>query len=396
MYVLDLRTGDTTRVSPGSGKTTCGFFQPGTDRVIFASTHGDSEAAAKQKAELEFRASGKERRYAWDYDDTFEIYSGKQDGTDRVNLTHSPGYDAEGSVSPNGKQIVFCSLRSAFPVEKFSPELRSQYEKDRSWFRDIYLMSVDGSNVHQLTDAPDYEGGPFFSPDGQRILWRHFEENGMNADIWTMETDGPDKRRVTEFKSMSWAPSFHPSSNYLIFTSSKFGFENFELFIVDASGEHEPVRVAFTNGFDGLPVFSPGKKLCSTSGRTSDGKAQLFLADWNDSVAQQAIAQAPVRGGGKDQAAAEFSPQITKADLQRDCRMARRREARWSDDGQRRGAGERQLAYRLLSECLCHRTVRPGSRRHPARRHDFLLGLLSWIPRRQFVEQASPIGRAEN
>ena len=87
MYVLDLITGETTRVSPGAGKTTCGFFQPGTDRVIFASTHADPQSLAKQKTELEFRATGKRRRYAWDYDDTFEIYSAKQNG-DRSGESH--------------------------------------------------------------------------------------------------------------------------------------------------------------------------------------------------------------------------------------------------------------------------------------------------------------------
>jgi len=260
MYVLDLNTGDTTRVSPGTGKTTCGFFQSGRDRVLFASTHADPQALAKQKAELEFRASGKQRRYAWDYDDTFEIYSARQDGTDLVDLTHSPGYDAEGAFSTDGKQIVFCSLRAAFPLEKLSPELRARYDKDPSWFGDIYIMNADGSNVRRLTDARGYDGGPFFSPDGQRIVWRHFEENGAIADIWTMKTDGSDKRRITDFKSMSWAPFYHPSEKYIIFTSNKFGFENFELFIVDADGEREPVRVTFTPGFDGLPVFFSGWK----------------------------------------------------------------------------------------------------------------------------------------
>jgi Tol biopolymer transport system component len=294
MYVLDLNSGDTVRVSPGIGKTTCGFFQPGSDRVIFASTHADPDALAKQKTELELRASGKQRRYSWDYDAAFDIYSAKQDGTDLVNLTHSPGYDAEGAVSPDGKQIVFCSLRSAFPIEKLSPELRARYEKDPSWFGDIYIMNADGSNLRRLTEAPGYDGGPFFSPDGQRIIWRHFEENGMIADVWTMKPDGSDKRRTTDFKSMSWAPFYHPSGKYVIFTSNKFGFENFELFMVDANGEHEPVRVTFTNGFDGLPVFSPdGTKLCWTSGRTGDGKGQLFLADWNDEAARAALAVAP-------------------------------------------------------------------------------------------------------
>ena len=260
IYILDLETGDTTRVSPGKGKTTCSFFQPGTDRVIFASTHDDLEAEKKQKAELDFRASGKQRRYSWDYDEHFEIYSAKRDGSDLRNLTNTPGYDAEGSFSPDGKQIVFASLRGAFPLDKLSPDDRKRYEQDPSYFGDIYLMNADGSNVRRLTNEPGYDGGPFFSPDGQRILWRHFEENGVIADVWTMKLDGSDKRRVTDFKSMSWAPYFHPSGDYLIFTSNKLGFENFELFIVDAKGEHEPVRVTFTNGFDGLPVFSPGRQ----------------------------------------------------------------------------------------------------------------------------------------
>ena len=297
MFVLDLSSGDTTRVSPGTGKTTCGFFQPGTNRVLFASTHADPEAVAKQKAELEFRASGQQRRYAWDYDETFDIFSARQDGSDLVNLTHSPGYDAEDACSPDGKQIVFCSLRSAFPLEKLPADQRDRYGKDPSWFGDIYIMNADGSNVRRLTTEPGYDGGPFFSPGGQRIVWRHFEENGMIADVWTMKLDGSDKRRVTDFKSMSWAPFHHPSGKYFIFTSNKLGFENFELFLVDAKGEHEPARVTFTPGFDGLPVFSPnGRKLCWTSGRTGDGKSQLFLADWNDDAARAALETAPKQG----------------------------------------------------------------------------------------------------
>lgn len=329
IFVLDLNTGETTRVSPGTGKTTCGFFQSGTDRVLFASTHADSQVMEKQKAELEFRASGKQRRYSWDYDDAFEIYSAKQDGTDVVNLTHSPGYDAEGAFSPDGKEIVFCSLRAAFPLEKLSPEQHARYQKDPSWFGDIYIMNSDGSNVRRLTDAPGYDGGPFFSPDGERIVWRHFEENGAIADVWTMKTDGSDKRRITDFKSMSWAPFYHPSGKYIIFTSNKLGFENFELFIVDVDGEREPVRVTFTQGFDGLPVFSPdGKKICWTSGRTGDSKAQLFLADWNDEAARTALAAAPKRLQASSDAG-RFSPEITEADL--------RGEVEWLADPARDG-----------------------------------------------------------
>ncbi len=337
-YILDLESGETTRVSPGHGKTTCGFFQPGSDRVLFASTQADPEALAKEKAELEFRASGKQRRYSWDYDATFDIFSAKQNGSDPVNLTHSPGYDAEGDYSPDGKQIVFCSLRAAFPLEKLPGDQRERYEKDPAWFGDIYVMNADGSNVRRLTTEPGYDGGPFFSPDGQRIVWRHFEENGMIADVWTMKLDGSDKRRVTDFKSMSWAPFYHPSGKYFIFTSNKLGFENFELFMVDSAGEHEPVRVTFTPGFDGLPVFSPdGKKLCWTSGRTGDGKSQLFLADWNDEAARAALGAAPKSAkrdavstsspaGATDPA---YSAEITAGDL--------RKEIEWLADEKREG-----------------------------------------------------------
>lgn len=326
MYVLDFATGETTRVSPGTGKTTCGFFQPGTGRVLFASTHADPESVAKQKAEIEFRASGKQRRYAWDYDAAMDVWSAEQSGKQPVNLTNSPGYDAEGAFSPDGKQIVFCSLRSAFPLEQLPPAQRARYEKDPAWFGEIYTMNADGSNVRRLTDAPGYDGGPFFSPDGQRIVWRRFDESGMIADVWTMKADGSDQRRVTDFKAMSWAPFYHPSGEYLVFTSNKLGFGNFELFLADTAGARAPVRVTFTDGFDGLPVFSPdGKKLCWTSGRTADGKSQLFLAEWNHAAARTALDASPRRSGAGDPPATRpagdppavhFGPAITRADLQ--------------------------------------------------------------------------------
>ena len=313
MYLLDLLSGETARVSPGAGKTTCGFFQAGTGRVLFASTHADPESAAKQKAEIDFRASGQQRRYSWDYDAAMDIWSANQDGTQPVNLTNAPGYDAEGAFSPDGKQIVFCSLRAAFPLEKLPPDAKARYGKDPAWFGDIYVMNADGSNVRRLTESPGYDGGPFFSPDGQRIVWRHFDESGMIADVWTMKTDGTDKRRVTDFKSMSWAPFYHPGGKYLIFTSNKLGFANFELFLVDTAGEREPVRVTFTDGFDGLPVFSPdGKKLCWTSGRTADGKSQLFLADWNDGAAAKALADAPKRAATVEQRIAALEDYVNE------------------------------------------------------------------------------------
>jgi Tol biopolymer transport system component len=311
IYLLDLESGDSHRVSTGKGKTTCAFFRPASDELLFASTHLDPEAPSKQAAEFNLRASGKQRRYSWDYDDQMDIFSAKPDGSDMRRLTDAPGYDAEGAYSPDGKLIVFCSLRRAYPTNQLSTEDLKRLETDPAWFGEIYLMDADGLNVRQLTHSPGYDGGPFFSPDGRRIIWRRFDDKG-NADVYTMNLDGSDTRRLTDFGAMSWAPFFHPSGRYAIFTANKLGFSNFELYLVDALGEHEPVRVTFSDGFDGLPVFAPdGRRLCWTSNRAADGKSQLFLADWNHDAALAALAQSPRRpsaGAGAGQSSRGEQP----------------------------------------------------------------------------------------
>ena len=301
IYLLDFETGDANRVSPGTGKTTCSFCRPGSNEVLFASTHLDPEAKKKQQTEFEFRATGKERRFTWDYDEHYDIFSAQRDGSNLKQLTNSTGYDAEGAYSPDGSKIVFCSLRDAYPLDKLSPDERKQFEKDPAYFGEIYIMNADGSDQKRLTNWQGYDGGPFFSHDGERIIWRHFLDNGMLADVYTMRLDGSDMRRLTDFSSMSWAPYFHPSGEYVIFHSNKFGFANCELFVVDARGEKEPVRITFTDKFDGLPVFSPDGKLLSwTSNRTSNGNSQLFIAEWDHDTALAALKASPVRQTSQD------------------------------------------------------------------------------------------------
>jgi Tol biopolymer transport system component len=117
IYLLDLETGDTTRVSPGVGKTTCAFIQPGTGKVLYGSTHHDPRSPDLQRDELEFRASGKERRYAWDYDPEMDIWVADPETGEQSRLTAARGYDAEGSYSPDGRHVVFTSTRSAYEGE---------------------------------------------------------------------------------------------------------------------------------------------------------------------------------------------------------------------------------------------------------------------------------------
>jgi Tol biopolymer transport system component len=294
IYVLDLRSGDTRRVSPGMGKTTCAFFQPKTGDILFASTHHDPRSRELQNAELEARKSGRERRYGWDYDPEMDLYVVDRKTNALKRLTNVRGYDAEGSYSPDGQWIVFTSTRDAFN-RTLSASEHKQLDVDPSFFAEIYIMRADGSGAQRLTNVNGYDGGPFFFPDGSRIVWRRFDEAGLIADVWTMKPDGSDERQVTDFKSMSWAPYLHPSGKYLFFASNKYGFENFEVFIVDTKGTKEPVRVTVTPGFDGLPVPSPdGKQLAWTSTRDG-GLGQMYIGRWNHEKALDALKAAPLR-----------------------------------------------------------------------------------------------------
>jgi Tol biopolymer transport system component len=276
IFVLDFTTGETKRISPGVGKTTCAFFRPGSSEIMFGSTHLDPKSQQYQKEELDFRASGKQRRYAWDYDAAMDIFAYDEKTGAMKQLTTAKGYDAEGGYSPDGQWIVFSSMRDAYNRTLSAAE-QKQLELDASYFAEVYIMKADGSGQKRLTDWAGYDGGTFFTKDG-RIVWRHFEENGLVANVWTMKMDGTDKRQITDFGAMSWAPYEHPSGEYFLFASNKLGFENFEVFMVDKDGAKEPVRITYTDRGGG--VGSAG---------------QIYLAQWNHEAAMAALKAAPPR-----------------------------------------------------------------------------------------------------
>lgn len=296
IYEMDLELGDVRRVSPGMGNTTCSFINPVTGDILFASTHG-YEAEAKKYAddEVALRESGKERRYSWSYEPEMEIFVEKAATKELVRLTNARGYDAEGAWSPDGKTIVFSSLRDGYD-RALSDEEQKLLEINPSYFGELYLMDADGANVRRLTHEPGYDGGPFFSRDGSKIIWRRFDKHGLTADVYTMNADGTGERRITDFGALSWAPYFTHDDSMIVFASNKLGFANFEVFAVDALGEKEPVRITYTDGFDGLPVPTPnGKQLFWTSTRGKLTGGQIFAADLNIENMRQALAQAPPR-----------------------------------------------------------------------------------------------------
>ncbi len=324
IFLMDLETGDLSQVSTGSGKTTCGWIHPDGDEVLFASTHADDQTQAQQTAELEFRASGKERRYAWDYDPQFDLFVKSMSTGELAQVTRERGYDAEGSFSPDGETILFASNRSAYE-RTMSPREQTLFDLDPASMNEIYKMNRDGSDVVRLTDTLGYDGGPFFAPDGERFCWRRFSEDGATAEIHTMGLDGSKPTQVTHMGAMSWAPFYHPSGEYLVFTTNRHGFANFELYLVRTDGKSEPVRVTYTDGFDGLPVFLPdGKSISWTSTRGANKRSQIYRADWNHEAARASLGYGAetTKTANEDIAAALAAarssvPQFTAADIGR-------------------------------------------------------------------------------
>ncbi len=289
IYVLNLADGSSRKVSPGIGLTTCAWIHPTLDRVMFSSTHEDPDARAKQAEEISIRESGISRPYGWDYDRHYDIYQADSNGNNLINLTSTDGYDAEGSYSADGSQILFASNREAYQ-RNLSQAEQKLFDDDASYFMDLYVMDADGTNVRQITHSPGYDGGPFFSPDNNKVVWRRFNPDGNSAEIWTMNIDGSGQRQLTADAMVSWGPYYHPSGDYIIYSSNILGNANFELFMIDPEGANPPVRVTNTAGTDILPVFSPdGNQLAWSTTRTADGTSQIHMSDWNHQQALQLL-----------------------------------------------------------------------------------------------------------
>jgi TolB protein len=263
------------RISNGAGKTTCGYFFDGDRRLFFASTHAHGDACPVRP--------DPSQGYVWGLD-KFDIYTVDRDGNNLQRLTHENIYTAEATLAPDGRTIVFTSLKDG--------DL------------DIYTMNVDGSNVRRLTTTPGYDGGPFFSPDGKQIVYRAYHPTDSTElrtyrdllrremvrpnkmEIWVMNADGTGQRQVTQLGGANFAPFFTPDGRRIIFSSNHKNprSRNFDLFLVNADGT--ALEQVTTNGdFDGFPQFSPnGRQLVWASNRhdARPGETNIFIADWKN------------------------------------------------------------------------------------------------------------------
>jgi Tol biopolymer transport system component len=274
IFVLDVESGATRLVSTGKGRTTCAYFVPGTDRILFASTHWAAPACPPEPDHS--------KGYVWALYPTFEIFTARADGSDLRRITDKDGYDAEATCSTDGKRIIFTSSRDG--------DL------------DLYSMKPDGTDVRRITRDLGYDGGAFYSRDGKRIVWRasrpqneeqkqsYLELLGQNAirpmtlEIFVANADGSEARQLTSNGAANFCPYFLPDGKSIIFASNMGDPKgrNFDLWRIrdDGTGLEQ---ITFDPTFDGFPMFSPdGKRLAFAANRNGKGRGEtnIFVAEW--------------------------------------------------------------------------------------------------------------------
>lgn len=274
-YIINTDGTGMHQVSSGKGRTTCGYFYDDDHRILYSSTFEYSPACPPP---VDYS-----RGYVWPLGH-FEIYSANANGSGLTPLTHNGAYNAESTVSPDGKRVIFTSTRDG--------DL------------ELYTMNVDGSDVRRITHRVGYDGGAFFSPDGNRIVWRAqypvtAEDSSdykslleqrlvrpSTLELWVANADGSDARQVTHLGGANFAPFFAPDGKRIIFASN---YENprgrdFDLYMVNLDGSGLE-QITTAPDFDAFPMFSPdGKQLVWASNRheAKPGETNLFIADWVD------------------------------------------------------------------------------------------------------------------
>jgi len=274
IYTMNIDGSNVKMISNGEGRTTCSYFFPNGKRILYSSTHlGSKECPPRPDFS---------RGYVWAVYPAYDIFTANPDGSDAKQLTNTPGYDAETTITRDGKKLVFTSMRDG--------DL------------DIYTMDAEGKNVKRLTNELGYDGGPFWSYDGKQIVYRahHPKTDDAKAEytrllkqnlikptaleLWVMNADGSNKHQVTNNGKANFGPYFFPDGKRIIFASNVDDprERNFDLYKINVDGTGFE-RITFNETFDGFPMFSPdGKKLVFASNRKAkvQGETNVFIADW--------------------------------------------------------------------------------------------------------------------
>ncbi len=273
IFTMNANGSAETMVSSGQGRTTCAYFLPGDREIVYCSTFAYG-------AECPTPPPRNPKVYTWPLF-PYDIYRANADGSNVRRLTDGAGYHAEVTSRADGL-LLFTS--------------------DRDGDLEIYTMAADGTGMRRLTNRPGYDGGPFFSPDGTKIVYRAYHPDDPDdlrvyrdllerdlvrptlMDIWIMNADGSDQRQVTDLPGASFAPYWHPDGKRIIFASN---FEdprsrNFDLFLINEDGTGME-RITTHAEFDCFPMFSlDGEHLVWASNRHggAEGDTNIFVADW--------------------------------------------------------------------------------------------------------------------
>lgn len=260
IYCMNLKEAAPKMVSTGLGACTCAFFRPDGKKIIFASSHEDPfiGSCSSDTAPGYRRESGS---YSWEFTPYMNIYEANPDGSELTALTFGPEYHAECAYNYDGSRIVFAS--------------------NLSGSMQIYTMDSQGKDVRQVTSAGNcYNGGPFFSPDGQKIIFRADRGKPHYLDVYVCDSDGSNERQLTANGAVNWAPFWHPNGRVIAFTTSLHGHMHYEIYLMNIETGVQS-RLTHNPTFDGLPVFSPdGQKMMWTSKRGKDNTCQVFMADF--------------------------------------------------------------------------------------------------------------------
>ena len=264
-------------VSTGKGRTTCAFFTRDNKHIIYASTHLGSAECPPVPDRTKYG-----NKYIWPLYESFDIFMADLDGKIVKQLTNAKGYDAEATLSPDGKKMIYTS--------------------DKDGDIELYIMDLETGSEKRITNELGYDGGAWFSPDGTKLIWRAsrpkteaevkeykdlLNENLVaptNMEVFISNADGSNQRQVTRFGQANWAPSYMPDSKRIIFASNheyKRGFP-FNLYTINEDGSALK-KVSRDRGFDAFPMFSPdGKKIVFCSNRNNGGTrdTNVFVAEW--------------------------------------------------------------------------------------------------------------------
>jgi TolB protein len=264
-------------VSTGKGRTTCGAFLKDGKHIIYASTHLGADSCPPVPDRKKYG-----NKYIWPLYASFDIFMADYNGKIVKQLTNSPFYDAEGTISPDGKQMIYTSTKDG-DIE-------------------LYVMDLKTGKEKRITHTLGYDGGAWFSPDGKKIIWRAsrpatdeavqeyktlLAENLVaptNMEVFIANADGSNAQQVTKLGQANWAPAYLPDSKRIIFASnhqSKRGFP-FNLFTVNEDGSALQ-KISAERSFDAFPMFSyNGKKIVFCSNRNNGGTrdTNIFIADW--------------------------------------------------------------------------------------------------------------------